>query len=367
MVIVKLKYPEIMRGNIIKDDHDLSIIINKQNMTSSKYISIISSKTAYDAYRLDQRFNSLVLDLNLSCNDTLKIISDLFKSGELVYENDRKHNRDIFEVGLAIGNEFLINVFCDFVKTYIEINLENFYDIYDAASVQNDTNKINECISFFASRMSFLKEEYKIETIKRYGYDFFESVLISKSLKISTEDSLCKTIISMSKHDNIYFELLKYVRIEFCSKNVIEDISNYAEANKLESISSQIFKRALLQHSPLPHKLELSSINELHWIDSPDENIRKLRSLTKAKDNFGKIYELLAKASNEGDLLTIKLAVDEKYSDVRGDCDYNMILEASYRNNLSLVKHLYINGADIRSKSTGNWTTLHCFCYKGNL
>ncbi|EAY20605.1 hypothetical protein TVAG_163010 [Trichomonas vaginalis G3] len=332
MVIVTLKYPEIMRGNIIKDEQNLSIIINKQNMTSSKNISIISSKTAYDAYLRDSTFNSLVLNLNLSCSDTLKIISDLFKNGELVYENDRKHNRDIFEVGLAIGNEFLIKVFCDFVKSYIETNLENFYDIYDAASVQNDTNKINECISFFASRMSSLKEEYKIETIKRYGYDFFESVLISKSLKISTEDSLCKTIISMSKHDNIYFELLKYVRVEFCSKNVIEEISNYAETNKLESISSQVFKCALLQHSPFLHKLELSPINELHRNDISDDNIRNLRSLTISKENFSKIYELLAKASNEGDLFTIKLAVDEKYSDVRDSSGYNMILRAAERN-----------------------------------
>ncbi|EAY15768.1 hypothetical protein TVAG_188190 [Trichomonas vaginalis G3] len=323
----------------------------------------MTSKFVHDEYLRDRSIKSVSKYLHLSCNNTIDIISNFFKTGVLRFENDQSHNRDIFEVGKAFGMEFLTNVFCTFVlSSYKEINKENFNDIYDCASIQNDTKKINECVAFFASNMFDLQEEYKISTIKRYGYDFFERILTSKSLKISSQDSIINTIITLSQNDISFFSLINYVKVEFCSQNVIKSIHNFATKHSLEYISSQVFMDALLNLSTISDKLELPNVNdtssetkrhkiqapcgnnfdantnpqmlqhsnvnefstdmklnishieELHKIDNSNENMRKLISLRKVENDFEKIYEILNKASAEGDLLRLRSCMITAYS-----------------------------------------------------
>ncbi|KAI5523911.1 spectrin binding [Trichomonas vaginalis G3] len=292
--------------------------------------------------------------------------------------------------------------FCEHIMSiHKEINEENVIDIYDCYIIQKDTEKIKECISFFASKMFDLQEEYKIDIIKRFGYDFFEQVLTSESLKVSNEDSLVNTIITLSEYDNSFFSLLVYVRVEYCSNNIIKSIKDFSEKHSLESISNEVFGCALLKRSSIPHKLQISKINyhsaeavpcklqlsnvadynlktisnkfelshieEFHQVDKSDENVRILRSLNKTKDSFDQIYKVLKKASLEEDPTTIKFAVDEKYIDVRDEYEKNMILEAARQNNLCLVKYLFNQDVDIRSRSYTNRTILHYFCQEGNL
>ncbi|EAY18711.1 hypothetical protein TVAG_063160 [Trichomonas vaginalis G3] len=381
------KFLVIERGNDIKGKEPFSFYVNNERIELSKDVSIMISKLVHDEYLRDSSIKSVRKYLNLSCNNTIDIISEFFKTGVLRFENDRAHNRDLFEFSSAFGIEYLTNIFCEYVKsTYQEINEENLYDIFDYASVQNDQNKINECISFFASRMFNLQEEYKIKTIQRYGYDFFESVLISESLKISNEDSL-------SEFDNSFFSILGYVRVEFCSNDSIKSIKNFSVKHGLESISTEVFERALLNRSQIPHnlalsntsyinkpeitapklqlsninyfsretttKFEISNIKEHEINENTYENMRKFGGLRKTKDNFNHIYEIIEKASNEGDISAIKYSVDEKYSDVCNENGYNMICEAAWRNNLCLVKHLFNNGADMRSRNIAKQTIFH--------
>ena len=385
MDIVTIKYSEIERCNDIKTKEPFTFIINGKRIELSKYISIMISDLVHDEYLRDSSVKSVNKCLNLSCNNTIDVISEFFKTGILRYENKQELYRDIIEVAKTFRIRFLTDKFCEFVmSTYKEINEENFIDIYDCSAIQNNENKMNECISFFASRMFDLKEEYKIKTIKRCGYDFFERVLTSKSLKIANEDSLVNTIMSLSEYDNSFFSLLMHVRVEYCNNDAIKSIKNFSVKHNLESISNEVFERALLNRSQIHHKLQhsgvsyfaldaypsklkYSNIEELHHIDKSHENMRKLRSLRKSKDDFKQIYEALKNASDEGDLSTIKFAVDEKYTDVRDAENKNMILEAAWNNNLTLLKHLLICGADIKSRSHSNRTVLHYFCQMGNL
>ncbi|EAX90556.1 hypothetical protein TVAG_408110 [Trichomonas vaginalis G3] len=419
MNIVTFNYIEIQRGNDITDTDTFSFIINDERIELSKFISIIISNSVHDAYLRDRSVKSVSKYLNLLCNNTIDMISEFFKTGVLRFENDHSHNRDVFEIGKAFEIDFLTSIFCAFVKsTYKEINEENFYDIYDCSTIENDTNRMNECISFFASKMFVLQEGYKIKTIKRYGYDFFESVLRSKSLKISNEDSLVSTIMSLSEDDISFFSLLNLVRVEFCNNISIKSIKNFAVKHGLESISTEVFESALLKRSKIhgelqlsnsnyfslkafPNKLQLSNANcfkvetlqnklqlsnanefcldtfpndlkisnveEIRVNDNSYDNMRKLGSLRKEQQYYNQIYEVLEKASKEEDLLTIKFAVDEKYSNVRRNNERNMILEAAYKDNLCLVKDLFNQGADIRSRNIYNKTILHLFCEIGNL
>ncbi|EAX95620.1 hypothetical protein TVAG_047180 [Trichomonas vaginalis G3] len=386
MNIITRKYQVIERGNDVNEKIPFSIYINDEEINTWKHISIMISTYIHDEFLRDNSVKSVSKNLHLSCNSTIDNISEFFNTGILRFENDQVHNRDIFEVGKAFGIEFLTNIFTEFVKsTYKEINEENFYDIYDCATIQNDINKVEECISFFASKMNDFQEEYKIITIKRYGYDFFEHVLTSKSLKISNEDSLVNTIIRLSEEDSSFFCLLSHVRVEFCNNNSIKSIKKFSVQHSLESISIEVFERALLNRStisPIHNRLQLSNtiymsdknsrevrisnIEEFHQIDISDENMRNLIGLSKTNENFDKIYSILEKASYEGDLSTIKFAVEEKYADVRNDIK-NIILEAAWHNNLHLVKQLFNYGADILSRSNSNRTILHYFSQQGNL
>ena len=143
------------------------------------------------------------------------------------------------------------------------------------------------------------------------------------------------------------------IRDSFCIETIPKKLklsdSNYFEVEKI------------------PYKFNISPINELHKIDKSNENLRKLMSLRKTKDDFNQIYEVLVKASNEGDLSTIKYACDEKYSEISDGHDINMMLMAAWNNNLNLVLQLFNYGADVRSRSYTNRTILHYFCQKGNL
>ncbi|EAY11153.1 hypothetical protein TVAG_498470 [Trichomonas vaginalis G3] len=385
MNIITHEYSELKQCNDIKNNELLAFIINNQRIELSKYSSIIISKFVHDQYLLDISVKSVSKCINISCNNTIDIISEFFKTSVLHYENDKERNRDIFEFGRAFDITFLTNIFCEYVKsTYKEINEENFYDIYDCSTFQNDINKMNECVSFFASRMSDLDEEYKIKTIKRYRYDFFESILKSKSLKISNEDSLVNTILKLSEDDNSFFNLLNHVRVEFCNNDSIKSIKNFSDRNKLESITAEVFERALLHRSPILHNLSISDANyfcretvpnfkisnveEHHVTDHTSENLINLKSLRKTSDDFDEIYSVLENASNEGDFSTIKFAVDEKYSEItHSRSDINMILGSAIKNNICLTKFLFISGADIRSKVFFGEGILHIFCRNGNL
>ncbi|EAY12288.1 hypothetical protein TVAG_160940 [Trichomonas vaginalis G3] len=362
MDIITFNYPEIARISDIKDSEMMWININGKIIKSSRIALIMISRYIHDEYLRDNTITSVNIYVKLACTNTIDIVSDFINKGILKFENDLEHNRDLYEIGKKLFIEYLIKIFCNFTQSYQDINEENFCDIYDCALIENDNAKIEECISFFASKMSILDEEYKIKTIQRYGYDFLERTLMSKSLTILSEDSLVQTIISLSEFGNSFFCLLNHIRVELCSKKVIENISKYAEEHNLESVTNQVFEQALIHRTPIPRKLEIS-----HSFFIDVDRIQQLKNLEKTKDDYERIYEVLEQASSEDDILTIKIAVKEKYSDVRDYGGYNMILEAACRNNLSLVKNLFNNGADIRSRCDSKRTILHYFCMKGDL
>ena len=413
------RYLIIDWGNDIKNREPFYFFINDVKVELPKQVSILVSKLVHDEYLQDSTVNSVSVYLNLSCNNTIDIISEFFSTGVLRFENDQLHRQDIFEVGKVLGIEFLINLFKEYARSSVNgITEENFFDACDYAMIKNDKKVLNECISFFASNMYDFQEEYKVRALKRYGYDFFEQVLASKSLKIINEDSLVRTIIALSEYDNSFFCILNNVRVEFCNQDSIKAIKNFAVNHSLESISTEVFERALLSRSPIHHKLSLSkatnytaastpnklqysdtnyyqrSVNPaklqlsnlnsfmsttysnkfnisttqgLHYIDHSDENKRKLLGLSKTKDNLNRIYDVLEKASQEEDYSTIKYAVDEKYTDICDDKKKNLVLIAAWKNNLSLVKQLFNCGANVRCRSYTERTILHYFCQYDNL
>lgn len=92
------------------DENQFAFYINNERILVSKEAAILLSQVVYEQYLNDSKINSMNKTLNLSCNDTLDIVSRFFKTGILTYENDQLHNRDLFEVGKAFGIQFLITI-----------------------------------------------------------------------------------------------------------------------------------------------------------------------------------------------------------------------------------------------------------------
>ena len=105
-----------------------------------------------------------------------------------------------------------------------------------------------------------MKDNDIIENTVEFGYDFFEKVLTSKSLKIQNEDKLCMLLLEICKHDNKFFDLFRHVSLEYCTPHIFEEIYNFSVENPFESILLKIYKDTLKHyHSSIRNKIELSN------------------------------------------------------------------------------------------------------------
>ena len=99
-----------------------------------------------------------------------------------------------------------------------------------------------------------------------------------------------------------------------------------------------------------------------------DENTRKLRELPLTEDNFYEIFKILTKASREDDQYTIKVAVDEKYCNVRtSKLDYDSLLFAALKGENKLARYLVKYGANPRTKSRNLDTILKLYTMRNDL
>ncbi|EAY02689.1 ankyrin repeat protein, putative [Trichomonas vaginalis G3] len=142
---------------------------------------------------------------------------------------------------------------------------------------------------------------------------------------------------------------------ESCS--VINCISELFNIPFLKEISSDI---------TYIHKFDLrratQKTKEPQKVPTTDANIKLLNSIDKLMDNFLIIYKVLVKAANEDDEYTIKYAVDEKYSDVRGNKLFiDQLFYAVFNKNHKLANLLIKYGASVTTRSKDNDSLLHLY------
>lgn len=156
---------------------------------------------------------------------------------------------------------------------------------------------------------------------------------------------------------NELFEIMQHTKVNFVSNidNAIEVLDFFVRKLDVKLLSnvSYTIKEGMKARSVL----------------TTDENIKNLKKCSKKTEDFPKIYEILSKAAEEGDELTIKTAVDEKYTEIHSNFtfDHELILQAAFEGNVALVKKLQKFYADIRTRDNSEKTVLHLFCISGNV
>lgn len=182
---------------------------------------------------------------------------------------------------------------------------------------------------------------------------------------------------------NVTFFTCLSAFLQFFIQNGIKDPSHVEEINILKRDLSKIneehkFKDIIIstlryENSELKKQLNKLSkeCTEPCSNVNKNPNIEALLQCSITKENFEKIYKILAKAANEDDIETIKFAIVNGYHEVRdsGDQNQNILVESGYirTNNFKLAKMLVDNGADPSSRDDAGQTALYCFCTNGNL
>ncbi|EAY10148.1 hypothetical protein TVAG_088630 [Trichomonas vaginalis G3] len=196
---------------------------------------------------------------------------------------------------------------------------------------------------------------------------------------LRTTDQICCILDNTSLGINYFFEIVKNVHEFFTSDDMFKILqhvhidfgSEFSNITKVLEFLSKVLNFQFLSDIKAFIQINHDSFTP------PQKNIQNkitnnntimLRSLRKAEQNHLKIYEILENAAAQGDEQTIKVSVDENYSEVRQpEFGYNMILQAAQKGNFNLVKLLCKHGADALVRGNFSSTILHNFCSCGCL
>ncbi|EAX93888.1 hypothetical protein TVAG_032740 [Trichomonas vaginalis G3] len=208
----------------------------------------------------DKILTSYKTDLNIKCLDSIDILSKFLETGKLEFPEDEDHYHDIFEIGKHFGNQILIQIYIEYIKLDKYITKENVFQKYQISVLENDTSTEKECIEFISSHLYCFSDNDIIENFAKNGYEFCEKILSSKQLKIINEDKLALLLLEICKMNNALFDLFRYIKLSFCSSEILDQIYNFSIERSFESVLLTIYNETIKNyHSYLREKFEISN------------------------------------------------------------------------------------------------------------
>ncbi|EAY10054.1 hypothetical protein TVAG_329410 [Trichomonas vaginalis G3] len=259
MVQISKLCNELKRAHVITECGTLSISINDRIINTKKSSAICFSELIKEKYYIDKSITSLNTHLDITCQDSIDILSNFIETGKLEFEADEAHYHDIFEIGKYFGNQILIQIYAKHVKSDKSLTNENIFKKYEISAYENDSTTMNECIKYISSHFYSLKDDDIITNFVKNGFEFCEKILKSKELKIENEDKLCLLLLDTCRRDSTLFDLFSYVNLQFCSSEVYDYIYNFSVENSYESSLLTIYNETLKHHSKLRNKFEISN------------------------------------------------------------------------------------------------------------
>ena len=121
MVQISKLCNELKRAHVITECGTLRININDRIINTKKSSAICFSELIKEKYYIDKSITSLNTHLDITCQDSIDILSNFIETGKLEFEADEAHYHDIFEIGKHFGNQFLIQVYAKHVLSLIHI------------------------------------------------------------------------------------------------------------------------------------------------------------------------------------------------------------------------------------------------------
>ena len=186
---------ELKRVNVITELGMLHININDRIIKTKKSSAICFSDLIKEKYFIDKSIMSFKTHLNIICKDSIDILTNFIETGKLEFEADEPHYHDIFEIGKYFGNQILIQIYSEHVKSDKSLTNENVFQKYEISVLENDSTTMNECIEYISSHFYSFNDDVIITNFAQNGFEFCEKILKSKELKIENEDKLCLLLL----------------------------------------------------------------------------------------------------------------------------------------------------------------------------
>ncbi|EAX94176.1 hypothetical protein TVAG_315820 [Trichomonas vaginalis G3] len=260
MVRITKMRKELMRVGILTECGRFNININGRIIKTKKSSAVCFSDLIQEKCVLNKIMSSYETNLDLKCEDSIDILSEFLETGKLEFEEDESHYHDIFEIGKHFGNQLFIQLYSEHVKLSKSITKENVFQKHQISVLENDIKTENECIRFISSHLYCLDDKDIIEHFTRNGYEFCEKIITSDELKIDNEDHLSFLLLEICKNNALFFDLFRYVKLAFCSREIYDEIYNYSIEHSFERVLLSIYNETLKNyHSNLRENIEISN------------------------------------------------------------------------------------------------------------
>ncbi|EAY23617.1 hypothetical protein TVAG_119540 [Trichomonas vaginalis G3] len=239
---------ELKRANVITECGAFCININDRIIKTKKSSAICFSDLIKEKYLIDKSITSFNIHLGIICQDSIDILSNFIETGKLEFEADESHYHDIFEIGRYFGNQILIQMYVELIKSDKSLTNDNVFQKYEISAFENDSKAMSDCIEYISSHLYCLNDDDIISNFVKNGFEFCEKILKSKDLKIENEDRLCLLLLETCRRNNTLFDLFRYVNLHFCSPKIYDEIYNFSVENSFESTLLTIYNETLKHH-----------------------------------------------------------------------------------------------------------------------
>ncbi|EAY01032.1 hypothetical protein TVAG_295660 [Trichomonas vaginalis G3] len=311
---------ELTRVSFLTEYGPLNININGRTIKTKKSSAVCFSDLIKEKYIINKTIRSIEANLDLKCEDSIDIVINFLDTGKLEFEEDEPHYHDIFEIGKHFGNQLFIQLYIEHVKHDKSITNENVFEKYEVSVFEKDIRSENECIEFISSHLYCFDENDIIEHFSKYGYEFCEKILQSKTLKVENEDQLSLLLLEICKNNNTLFDLFRYINLSFCSCEIYDRIYTFCIEHSFETVLLSIYNETLKKyHSNLGANIEISK--------DPISSFEKplIKNQFTISNNSIYVYEIV-KASEEIKMeFTASSVFSGSLSDInsyRNDCDF---------------------------------------------
>ena len=382
MVLFQLNNQILQRINDCKTCEKVTLTINNVEFIINKYFAIAISKMFYANYLLDTNNINIDITTEIETQDTYNILKDILQYRKRDVECDESVCKDLFHIGVKLDINDLIEFYKNYFIDNTNIDINNCFDLLEFYFDISSEEKTNECAEFISSHF-FEIDENKFKTIsKKVGFDIVQRIIKSDKLKIKDEDSLAKFVICLARESETFYQLIEHIRLEFCSKQIIDEIQNLSNENNYNIIISS-FHDSLLRSRPPKHNYiryniqnkflqnvyELKESNDfsniykfLDEISKDDNRIMSsiaFNELAKTKDSDGNY--IIHKAAEDGNLRLVERLVEHDFDiEINNKYGYTSLIYASLNGHLEVVQYLISVGADKEAKNhLGNTCLLY--------
>ncbi|EAX97244.1 hypothetical protein TVAG_037510 [Trichomonas vaginalis G3] len=343
MVLFQLNNQILQRINTCRTCDKITVKINNVEIILNKYFAVAISKLIYANYLLDNNIAIIDITTEIETPDTYNILKDILQYRKSEVECNETVLKDLFHIGLKLDINELIDLYKKSIRDNTKIDKNNCIDLlefYFDISAEDNTFK---CADFISSHFFEIDEDKLRSISKKLGLDILQRIIMSDKLKIKDEDSLAKFVISLTKESKIFYQLIENIRLEFCSKQIIDEIRNLSNESNYNIIINS-FHDSLL-------RIRTTKSNYPRY-NIQDDFLQKISELKKSND-FSNIYKFLDEISEKDNKIMMSIALNGLAGTEKSP-EYYIIHEAARAGNLRLVKCLGEYGFDIETKDKRN-------------